>query len=902
VILEQPLPDPEDTQASEPADRGDATGKGTHSKRKTIVAPLPDRTRHAGSMLERWGLLGRLLSRLFFAPVFFPAESVETVRRAAELGTVVYVLRARNTLEFLYFNYAFLARSLPLARFANGVRLAFWLPMRQLLRRIFGKGVRHDGIEIVRRLTRARRSSALFLRTPPGLMAPAGFEGPYLRTLLELQREQQRKIMLVPLTVIWGRRPVRPPKGPLGLFDPLLGDQDEPRLFRRVWQVLRHARRSLALVCEPVDLQDFIAEQPPGTDEVEALDRSLLERIEGERRVRIGPRRAHPIEIRRRVLSSAPVKEAIRRRASSSSTPVSKVRRRTLRELKRMQASMTPRGMLRGSWMVRQVWKRIFTGFEVDEAGVTRFRQRGTQGPLLFLPTHRSHIDYLLMSDLCVARGLLPPHIAAGINLSFWPVGWIFRTGGAFFIKRRIQGDDLYAALLRAYVAAIIKEGHNIEVFIEGTRSRTGRVLPPKLGLLSVLADIAATENVPPMHVVPVSIGYERVVECSSLTGELTGGKKQAESVGGVLRAARVLKQNYGYVNVQFAEPIEVRSFLAGRGYDSAETLPEVRRKAILALGYHTSSTNSEITAVTPTSLCCAALLAPGTRGVQHDALRRTLKLFGDAGRVAGARFVDSMWPDDECPLDDEAIGYAVDLLAQDGAVKVVGKGDETVYVVENQARIPLEFYKNQMVQHLLDHSLMAMVMRALYVHEGESIPRASLERASRFIASLVRLHFVHHAGETVDQLIEGALQRLLDLGMVEQLQDGDVRIIPEQQGRLALLASQLESAIEAHGAAARALLVLRGGPRSRKPLEREVLQQLHRWYLTDKLQRYESCQMPYVRIAIDWLCEEGILMLQGGGSTAEVRLARQHEDGRALSVLVERTERLLPRVVPTSS
>jgi glycerol-3-phosphate O-acyltransferase len=900
------MPPPTEPPGVEPA---------ASSLRESITAPPPERTPHSGSMLERWGLLGRFLSRVFFSQVFFPVEAVETVRKAAATGIVVYVLRMRNTLEFLYFNYAFLAHGLPLARFANGVRLLLWLPLGLLLRRIFGKHVRRDGIDTLRRLTRARRSSALFLRTPPGLIPPAEFEGPYLRSLIELQRESERPIVLVPLTVIWGRPCVRDTEGaslgpsltarvleqPLRVWGGILGDQDEPRLFRRIWQVLRHARHSLALACRPLNLQEFLAGRTGESDAIVGeLDRDLLERIEAERRVRIGPRRSHPVEIRRQILESAKVREAIARRASSASLPVSRVRRLAARTLKRMQAGMTARGLRRLSWIVRHFWKRIFTGFEVDEAGLARIKEAAKHGPLLFLPTHRSHIDYLVMSDLCLARDMVPPHIAAGLNLSFWPLGWLFRTSGAFFIKRRYQGDDLYATLLSSYVATLLKEGHSIEVFIEGTRTRTGQVLPPKYGLLSVVADLAARGEVPPVHAVPASIGYERVVELGSLTREAVGAAKQPESFGGVLKAASVLRSNYGYVNVQFGEPIEIGALLAARGHHGDETAPEVRRRAIKSLGYHSNAASGAATAVTSTSLTAAALLCPGTGGVQRGMLCEILDTIGGAARAGGARFVQGFWRG-EHPLSEDGIDYAIELLGRDQAVSVVGKGQGAVYVVEKEARLRLEYYKNQMVQHVLEASLMAMVLRALNVEEGEAVTRESLLSASRFIAGLVRLHFVHRAGDQVETLIEGARQHLLRLGLIREDPEHRIRLLASGQRQLGQLAALLESAIEAHGACARSLLLLRAGPMLRRPLEQEIVEQLHRWYLTGELRRYESCRAASVKIAIDWLVDEGILLQQGEGTSLEVALARGHEGGKALEVLSDRIARLLPRRVPAA-
>jgi hypothetical protein len=196
----------------------------------------------------------------------------------------------------------------------------------------------------------------------------------------------------------------------------------------------------------------------------------------------------------------------------------------------------------------------------------------------------------------------------------------------------------------------------------------------------------------------------------------------------------------------------------------------------------------------------------------------------------------------------------------------------------------------------VLIYSILAMTLRALLVTEGESIAREAIDRGSRFLASLVRLTFVHHAGLTVDELIALAIQGLERLRLMQRDAAGRHRVLPGSDERLAILAGLVESTIEGHGAVARALLVLRAGPMLRRPLEAEVLEQLHRWYLTGELRRFESCQTSAVHTAIDWLCDEGILVQQGEGKSVEVQLAKRHANGRALEVLVERTGRLLPK------
>ncbi|MFH1132365.1 MAG: 1-acyl-sn-glycerol-3-phosphate acyltransferase [Pseudomonadota bacterium] len=878
------------------------------SKRPSITLPAPKRMPRPGAMLHRWGFLGRLFGRIFFSRVFFPPEGVEKIRDAEKEGTVMYVMRMRNTLEFLYFNYVFLAHGLPVARFANGVRLFFWLPLRLFLRRVFSR--RHKNpAKTFQRLTSAGRSSALFLRSHD-IIPPPGFEGPYLQTLVELQRKIDKPIMLVPLTIFWGNKLMRPPEGgTAAVFDRLLGNQDEPRMLRRIWQVLRFSRYSLAAVGSILNLHEFLRDKPENQQATRALDLELMERIEAERRVKLGPRRSHFVQIRRQILLRDDVLTAIRQRAASIGQSVAKTKRYVRKVLRKMQAQCTSRGILRMSRMVRIFFGRAFEGFEVDEAGIAKLQETAKKGPLLFIPVHRSHVDYMVLSDLLWARGIVPPHVAAGINLAFWPMSWLLRASGAFFLRRKFHGDTLYSTLLRAYVHALLAEAHTLEVFIEGGRTRTGRIMPPRVGLLSVVAGLTVSGEVPPVYAVPVSIGYERVLETSSVTKELSGAKKQPESFAGVVRAGSVLlsKKEYGFINVQFGEPIDVREFLIARGFDNEEVAPEIQHNAIRSLGFHVLADAGRVTAITPTSLCAAALLASGSRGSDEEPLRRTMALIGKAARIADARFVKGMWSGDD-ELMDDVLDRATIFLVREQAVRPVGTGPTRIFSSQGPSRIRLDYYKNQILQHVVDVAFMASVLRAFYLRESqkiskedektEHIRKISLEAVrtgGAFVGSLVRLHFVAHAGRSMSELIELSLQRLELLGLVRvNKEDQTVSIGSNALEQLSLLAGLVENLMESQSAVTRGLLVLRSGPRVRKELEEEILEQLRRWYLTGVLHRYESWQKPLVKTAIDWLCEEGILVQQVVTQEVEISLARQHADGRALEVLIERINGVL--------
>ncbi len=145
-------------------------------------------------------------------------------------------------------------------------------------------------------------------------------------------------------------------------------------------------------------------------------------------------------------------------------------------------------------------------------------------------------MDYLLLSYAIYQRGYAVPHIAAGINLNLPIVGRLLRKGGAFFIRRSLRGSALYTIVFMKYLAAMMARGHSIEYFIEGGRSRTGRLLSPMTGMLSMTVRSYLREPRRPLVFVPVYFGYERILEGPTYIGELSGKPKEKESVWGLLQ------------------------------------------------------------------------------------------------------------------------------------------------------------------------------------------------------------------------------------------------------------------------------------------------------------------------------------------------------------------------------
>lgn len=213
-----------------------------------------------------------------------------------------------------------------------------------------------------------------------------------------------------------------------------------------------------------------------------------------------------------------------------------------------------------GDRFLSWVFARVFDG--IDVRNLDAVRRLPPDATIVYLPCHRSHLDYLVLSHVIYHGGLLPPHIAAGDNMNLPVLGRLLRMGGGFFMRRSFKGDPLYSTVFAAYLEGLLERGLPIEFFIEGGRSRTGRTLPPKTGLLGMLAAAFMRQPGRPLILVPVYLGYEKLPEGPSFVRELAGHPKRSESLWDVAAASRVLFQKYGMPCVSVGEPLSIGAWL----------------------------------------------------------------------------------------------------------------------------------------------------------------------------------------------------------------------------------------------------------------------------------------------------------------------------------------------------
>jgi len=413
--------------------------------------------------------------------------------------------------------------------------------------------------------------SAFFFLTRSGQPSPLR-RNPYRysprlqRLVAAVRSEPALDVQVVPVSVFWGRAPSRDDSVVSLLFADTWA---APGSVRQFFRVLVHGRRTLVRFGEPFSLRETIADMPapregerdPATRRVGRLLRGTFRR---DRELAVGPNLSHRQTLLNSVIESEPVQRAIAEEATRRGMPAARAELQARRFAYEIASDYSYAYIRLYEKLLDAFWRRIYDGIEVHR--FDEIAQAGGGAEIVYLPCHRSHVDYLVLSYVLHQRGLSPPHIAAGVNLNLPLVGALLRRGGAFFLRRSFRGEPLFAAVFREYLHAIVQRGHPIEFFVEGGRSRSGRMLPPKAGILAMTVESFLRDPGRPVVFMPIWIGYEQLMEGESYVRELAGEAKRRETLGGLLRALRDLRsRRFGRVHLNVGEPIRLDAALDAR-------------------------------------------------------------------------------------------------------------------------------------------------------------------------------------------------------------------------------------------------------------------------------------------------------------------------------------------------
>ena len=550
-----------------------------------------------------------------------------------------------------------------------------------------------------------------------------------IRQLLRmLEAAPDHNVQLMPVAIYVGRAPNRQS----GWFSVL---------FSENWAVVGHFRRLLAMLLNgrdtivrfspPISL-NALREESTG-EPIERLQRKLARVLRTHfRRVRtavIGPDLSHRRTVVDSVLNAEGVRAAIVAQAAKDNISYAKAWGRAHKLVREIAADYSPPFVRSVSFLLANFWNNLYDGIQMHHFDGVRAIAPGHE--VVYVPSHRSHADYVLMSFQLYQSGMVVPHISAGANLNLPVLGAFLRRGGAFFQRRTFTGNALYAVVFREYLAQLIDRGVPIEYFIEGTRSRTGRLLAPHSGLLSMTVRAFLRAPRRPILFQPVYIGYEKLMEGRSYIGELSGQKKEKESWLGLLRGLRALRQHYGRVTLNFGEPVLLNPLLdaaepAWRQRSNGDTRPEWLPSVIDNLAERIQIEINRAADVNPINLIALALLASPRHALAETDLLAQIELMKAILielPYSGRTTVTPMAPAD-------IVAYA----EQMGWIRRIAHPLGDVLAVEGEQAVLLSYFRNNVL-----HMFAAGAWLACCFINNRRITRDAVTRLGRGVYPFIQ-------------------------------------------------------------------------------------------------------------------------------------------------------------------
>ena len=641
------------------------------------------------------------------------------------------------------------------------------------------------------------------------------------RLLMAHRLYPDQDVQLVPVSIFVGRAPARQS----GWFSVLFSENWAlVGRFRRLLAILLNGRDTVVQFSPSVRVWEILGEELPHERQVRKVSRVLRAHFRRIKTAVIGPDLSTRRLLVDRVLDAEPVRKSIADQARKDGTEYLEAWKKAHRFAWEIAADYSNPVVRSASFALTGFWNRIYDGVNVNH--LDTLKQVAPGHEVVYVPCHRSHMDYLLLSYLLYTRGIVPPHIVAGINLNMPVIGPILRRGGAFFIRRSIKGNALYAAVLGEYVAQLVGEGFSLEYFIEGGRSRTGRLLQPKGGM--IVMTIKAFLRAPRRPVVfqPVYIGYEKLIEGKSYLDELTGQPKEKETIWALLKAgAGILRQHYGKVAVNFGEPIFLDEVLARHAPDwrernaDPEDKPTWINPAVAELAQRIQVNINRAADVNPVNLLALALLATPKHAMSEADLLAQLAL--SKKLLAALPYSDRVTVTAMEPAEMIAYGEKIGVLTR----TVHPLGD--VFSIEGETAVLQSYFRNNVL-----HLFAAASWVALCFQNNRRMSRSGLLRLGRTIYPFVQdelflpwtpEEFAERLGATLDLFVAEGL-----LTVASEDEGGYLTRGPGQTDevfRLRVISHSLQQAFERYFIAITTLV--KNGPRTLSAGELESLCQL---------------------------------------------------------------------------
>ncbi|MBC7658283.1 MAG: glycerol-3-phosphate 1-O-acyltransferase PlsB [Chitinophagaceae bacterium] len=469
--------------------------------------------------------------------------------------------------------------------------------------------------------TRKRRAICLFLEKTGPIKRIRKLKPSHvlLHVVQQANEKTGMKAQIIPVSPFWGKDPGNTEPS---IFKLIFNDDEDAGWLQKFFIVVAQGRNNNVHFGKPFTIEKAVGEN----NELSARKLRRILRIHF-RRVRntvLGQKIYVREQVISRISSGKLVRQEIEREAKGNEQKLRDLDAAAIRYARELSADQTYSMVRTFEIILSKLWNKLFSGVEVSNAEIP-MKLAAEDYEIVYVPTHRSHLDYLLVNYMVYAGGLPCPHTAAGINLNFFPMGWFLRRTGGFFIRRSFRGNRIYTAVVEEYMGYLLTHGYPVSFFPEGGRSRTGRPLPLKTGMLAMVVKSFLRNSERPIAIVPVYIGYDKVMEVKSYLAELSGGAKKKESMLRLLQARKLLQVYYGKAYLSYGEPIILARYLDAERPDWREAKdgkPEWLSPVVNDLAQQISKHLNEAAVLTPVSLVGLGLLAANHKALPMEELQ----------------------------------------------------------------------------------------------------------------------------------------------------------------------------------------------------------------------------------------------------------------------------------------
>ncbi len=762
-------------------------------------------------------------AKAYLSRVSIADENVHALKELAGRGAVVYAIKQRSKLNSLILAEITARNGLSMPVYSHGVNMSFWQPVSKMMKFLWSSFLRRfrqtalarqGKLDFLAAKVAARKSVIIHLGESEFIQSPAAEDA--IASLMKLQAGLSFPVYVVPVLVAYGRRREKEDES---LFNILFGQTEHTGALRRLITFMRYSKQAFIIPAKPVHLAEYLSANSHLTHNELVMDLrgELIDRIEEEKTSVVGPELKSREAVIGMVMHDPKLNRFLDDYAQKSKKDRTGLARDARRYLHEIASDYRETFVELWDKVLTWLWNTVYDGVSIDSEGLANVRNLSKKMPFVIISCHRSHIDYLLLSYVFYKHNIQMPFIAAGNNLSFFPMGYIFRRSGAFFLRRSFRGNEVYGEVFSKYMATLLKEGLPLEFFIEGGRSRTGKMVMPKYGLLSMIIQAYQDKYCENLAAVPVYIGYDRVIEEKTYLKELSGAPKVQENTVEIIKTTKILRKRYGRVYVNIGTPIVLKDYLAAQEKSMDEMTVEERQSLYRKIGYEVVLEINKVSVVTPFALVASGLLSHDRRGISHEELQGILNEFYEYLSTRQVKFADTFAHRDRAITDALNIFNETGIISKVEAEEEEEEMQEVVYSLTDARRLNLEYYKNNILHFFIPLCFMATSM---VKNPEDSMSLAKIMGDYRFLKGLLWNEFIFDENREDAEDVTEALTYLHSRAMIlTSRRDGEAWVEIKSRGGIKLkpFAGLIHNYLESYWIVIRSLVYLKKKPLPQK-------------------------------------------------------------------------------------